>query len=232
MDQHRRIAERVAADLAAREDVLAVLLSGSVSRDEHVPSSDIDLLVVTTARSDLEVGRRRLVDGLLLEWIARPEADFLSRFERPKTSWLYAFLEAEALMDTGPAARLAAAARSVLTTYRTPDALREQLATLLWHGQAKLDRAQDRADPRELGFWAGLCVERVVDGLFAVHDVPLPAGARRLAYLHLLPLTDVEQAQLERVLTGTTTERFDATRLLVARLRAALGPADHERPAR
>jgi predicted nucleotidyltransferase len=229
MDLHRKIAERVGAELAERDGVLAVLLAGSVCRGEHVAASDVDLLVVTAEDSLLEVGPRRLVDGLLVEWIARPEAEWRARFDRPKTSWLYSFLEAEVLMDCGPACRLVEAARRVLGTYRTSAELRELLATNLWHGQAKLDRAQAAGKPRELGFWAALCVETVLDGLYAVHDVPLPAGARRLAYLHLVPLTEDEDALIDVMLTSSATGRFEATRDLVARLRRELGPADHER---
>jgi predicted nucleotidyltransferase len=228
MDLHREIAVRVGSELAARDDVLAVLLSGSVCRGEHVPTSDIDLLVVTTEDSSLETGPRRLVDGLLVEWVARPEEEWRARFDRPKTSWLYSFLEAEILMDSGPAGRLVKVGRRVLETYRTSAELRELLATDLWHGQAKLDRTQATGEPRELGFWAGLFVEAVLDGLYAVHDVPLPAGARRLAYLHLVPLTATESVLVDVMLTGTTTRRFEATRDLVARLRRELGPPDHE----
>jgi predicted nucleotidyltransferase len=65
MDQHREVAERVGAELAGRADVLAVIIAGSVGRREHVASSDIELLVVTTENSSLEAGPRRLVDGLL-----------------------------------------------------------------------------------------------------------------------------------------------------------------------
>ena len=229
MDPHRKIAERVGAQLARRNDVLAVLLAGSVCRGEHVAASDIDLLVVTAEDSLLEVGPRRLVEGLLVEWIARPEAQWLTRFDRPKTSWLYSFLEAEVLMDQGPAERLVKAARGVQQTYQTSAKLRELLATALWHGQAKLDRVQAAGTVRELGFWAALCVESVLDGVYAVHDVPLPAGARRLAYLHLVPLTDEEDTLIDTMLTGSAAERFEATRLLIARLRRELGPADHER---
>jgi len=229
VDPHREIAERVGSALAERDDVLSVLLSGSVGRGEHVATSDIDLLVVTTQDSSLELGPRQLVNGLLVEWIARPEAQWRARFDRPKTSWLYSFLEAEVLMDSGPAGRLVEAARSVLMTYRTSAELRELLATNLWHGQAKLDRAQAAGTPWELGFWAALFVESVLDGLYAVHDVPLPAGARRLPYLHLVPLAEDETALIDAMLTGTSTERFEATRDLVARLRRDLGPPDHER---
>jgi len=229
MDRHREIAERVGAALAERDDVLAVLIAGSVGRGEHVATSDVDLLVVTTEDSSLEVAPRRLVDGLLVEWIARPEPDWLARFDRPKTSWLYSFLEAEVLMDSGPAGRLVKAARDVLDSYRTSAELRRLLATTLWHGQAKLDRAQAAGQPRELGYWAALCVESVLDGLYAARDVPLPAGARRLAYLHLVPLTEDEDALIETMLTASPAGRFEATRFLMAQLRSELGPADHER---
>jgi predicted nucleotidyltransferase len=229
MDLHREVAERVGADLAGRDDVLAVLIAGSVCRGEHVATSDIDLLVVTAEDSSLEAGLRRLVDGLLVEWIARSEAEWLARFDRPKTSWLYSFLEAEALMDSGPADRLVKAAGGVLKTYRTSAELRELLATTLWHGQAKLDRAQAAGTPRELGYWAAVCTESVLDGLYAVHDVPLPAGSRRLAYLHLVPLTEDEDTLIDAMLTGSPAGRFEAIMILTARLRTGLGPADHER---
>jgi hypothetical protein len=228
VDRHREIAERVGSALAERDDVLAVLLSGSVGRGEHVATSDVDLLVVTAEDSSVQPGPRRLVDGLLVEWIAKPEAQWRARFDRPKTSWLYSFLEAEVLMDSGPADRLVQAARRVLQTYRTSAELRELLATNLWHGQAKLDRAQASGTPRELGFWSAVFVESVLDGLYAVHDVPLPAGSLRLAYLHLVPLTEDETALLDAMLTATSAGRFEATRDLVARLRTELGPPDHE----
>jgi hypothetical protein len=228
-DRHREIAQRVASEVAERDDVLAVLLAGSVCRGEHVPSSDIDLIVVTTEDSPPDAWPRQLVDGLLVECAAHSEAEWRGRFDRPKTSWVYAFLEAEILTDSGPAGCLVRAARGVLETYRASAELRALLATNLWHGQAKLDRAQASGTPRELGFWAAVFVEQVLDGLYAVHDVPLPAGSRRLAYLHLVPLTEDEAELVEAMLTGSPADRLAATSDLVARLRRELGPAGHER---
>ena len=226
-DLHGVVASRAAGELAERSDVLAVMIAGSVARGEHVASSDVDLLVVTSEDAELQTSERSLVDGLLVEWIARPEAVWLSRFDRPKTSWLYAFLDARIVSDSGPAARLQAAARDLLSTYRTSAKLRELLATWLWHGQAKLDRARRTGDLTVRGYWAALFVETVVDGLYAVHDVPLPAGARRLEYLHLVPLTSGESDLLDSMLTGDTDRRFEATCALVASLRQQLGAPDH-----
>jgi predicted nucleotidyltransferase len=227
LDLHLIVAERTAAALAERPDVLTVMIAGSVARGQHVASSDVDLLVVSSEDADLPTSERSLVDGLLVEWIARSEPDWLSRFDRPKTSWLYAFLDARVVSDRGPGVRLQTAARDVLSTYRTGSALRELLATWLWHGQAKLDRARDNPDPMVRGYWAALFVETVADSLFAVHDVPLPAGARRLDYLHMVALTARETELLDATLTGDTERRFDATCALVTDLRGQLGAPDH-----
>lgn len=228
VDRHREMAQTVAVELAARADVLAVLIGGSVARGEHQPSSDIDLLIVCTDASPLPTADRSVRGGLLVEWIARTEPAWAERFDRLRTSWLYPFLEGEIVYDTGPAARLAALASATLESYRTPPAVRRTLATYLWHSQAKLDRAALSGDPRVQGFWVSLLVEQVVDGLYAIHDVPRAAGSRRLDYLHRLGLTAEEKQWLDAMLTGETYARFDATRRLVEHLRERLGPPDLE----
>ncbi|GAA3446838.1 nucleotidyltransferase domain-containing protein [Planomonospora venezuelensis] len=230
MDPHRELAAEVAGELGARDDVLAVLIGGSVARGEHLAASDVDLLVVTGEQTSLPVSRRTVRGGLLVEWIARTEDAWLARFDRPRTSWLFAFLEGEVMYDSGPAERLAAQARVVLETYRTSAELRQNLASLLWHGQAKLDRAARLDDAREQGFWASVFTETVIDALFAIHDVPRAAGSRRMAYLHRVPLSASEKRLLDTLLTARASERFRALRRLVAHVRAELGEPDLELP--
>jgi|GEM_PF-4779896 len=79
-----------------------------------------------------------------------------------------------------------------------------------------------------MGYWAAICIETILDGLFTIHDVPLPAGSRRLAYLNEVPLSNEERSLLTAYLTGTTVERFAATVRLSERLRGQLGVAGHE----
>jgi len=100
----------MAVELGHREDVEAVLLAGSVARDQHRPSSDVDLLVVGPDISTLAV--RVGVDGLLVERIAHSEAGWTQRLDRPRTSWAYAIREAVPLLDRGAGRRLQAAAGS------------------------------------------------------------------------------------------------------------------------
>lgn len=221
---HRSTAERAAAELGLRGDVDAVLLGGSVARGEHRSSSDVDLLVVAEY-VDLPV--RVVVGGVLLERIVHSEAGWVGRLARPRTSWAYAVREAIPLFDQGAGERLRAAADTALTSYRASDTLRSLLATNLWHGQAKVERALD-ADLMAQGFWASLLVETLIDALYTVHDVPLPAGSRRLEHLAAVPLTGTEQALLQQLLAGSALARLQAAAALAARLRAQLGPADHE----
>lgn len=225
MTKHRDIAAEAAEVLARRDDVYAVLLGGSVARGEHQTSSDIDLLIVGDDTFDLPV--RQTHGGLLVERIAHTERAWVDRFDRPKTSWLYAFLEATVLYDRGPAQRLRHEARTVQASYRASTELRSLLATFLWHGQAKLDRVRPE-DARSQGFWSAIFVETIIDALYTVHHVPLPAGSRRMAYLSLVPMTANELRDLDALLTGSTAHRFEAAIRLVKSLRSQLGPADHE----
>ncbi len=223
--RHRDVAAAAGRELACRDDVHAVLLGGSVARNEHRPTSDIDLLVVVG--EDFALPVREMHGDLLVERISHTEQGWFDRFDRPKTSWLYAFVEATVLYDTGPAKRLQHQASSVQATYRASRELKSVLATSLWHGQAKLDRVQP-ADARAQGFWSSVFVETIIDALYTVHDVPLPAGSRRLAHLTLVPMEDDEQEAVGALLTGNSADRFDATNHLVRSLRQKLGPADHE----
>jgi hypothetical protein len=141
---------------------------------------------------------------------------------------LYAFLEAQVIVDHGAAERLRAEAHRIRADYVASGDLNRTLATALWHGRAKLDRAAD-AGPLAQGFWAGICIETILDGLYTIHDIPLPAGSRRIEYLQDVPLTTAERSLLERYLTGSTVQRYRAAVELSTILRTRLGPADHER---
>lgn len=222
---HRLVAAQMAQELGHRRDVEAVLLAGSVARDEHLATSDLDLLVVGPEADTLPV--RVMIDGLLVERISHTEAGWLQRLDRPQTSWLYAFSEATPLLDRGAGGRLRDAADQVRRSYWADTALRSRLATSLWHGQAKLDRAVE-GDERSQGFWASLMVETLIDALYTIHHVPLPAGSRRLEHLHEVPLSAEDEASLDCVLTGSPTARISAAIILTNSLRGRLGPADHE----
>jgi hypothetical protein len=225
---HREIASVVAAELAQRDDVLAVLVVGSVARGEQLDISDVDLLAVSTGDATDSPSSRMLRDGSLVEIWGKTEAAWAQRFGSARPMWTYAFLEADVVYDTGPAARLRAAAQRAYAGYRTPEEVRQELAVSLWHGRPKLQRAV-RAGGEHAGYWAAVFLPGILDGLYAVYDRPRPPGSRHLDFLHTLALSDEERHHVSVSCTGAPDERLAAIAALYELLSQRLGPPDLER---
>jgi predicted nucleotidyltransferase len=225
----RAIATSVAAEAIERRDAIAVLLTGSVARGDAVASSDVDLIFVTAPGVDLAGMRRELRDDVLVETVARSEAEWRERFRRPTPRWVYAFVEAEVLFDSGVAARLISDANDVKTGYLTPMSVLDDLAVGLWHGQGKLDRALASNDPVVRGYHAAVAVDWIIDALFAVHDIPLPAVSRRLDYLADVPLDPGVARDWSILLTGGVNERLETVATLIGWLRERLPEPELDR---
>ncbi len=225
---HRELARVVAEELAERDDVLPVLLVGSTARGNEIATSDVDLLAVLSGAGGKRPKPRTLRDGYLVEIWAKTEAEWEERFHRARPMWVYSFLEAEVLYDTGPSARLRSAAQSAYDDYETPEEVREELATLHWHGEPKLRRAL-RTGGEQAGYWAAVFLPGVLDGLYAVHDRPPPAGSRRLDLLRTLPPSVKERRRVTVSCTGSADERLSAIAALYEMLTQRLGPPDLER---
>ena len=226
-DRHRAVADAVAEELAERPDVLTVMISGSVARDVHTPASDVDLTVVVCDGAETATSRA-LRDGILVEVAAFTEEGWLARFDRPKTSWLWHLLDSVVVYDTGPGERLRVAAEATRVQYRTAPELLGRLAVELWHHQGKLDRAARSTDQMEEALSAALSTPTLLDALYAVHDVPLPPGSRRLELLHRVSLSEKERRLVERLLTTDPASRLEAARTLSAHVRTRLGEPDLE----
>ena len=211
-----------------RGDVLAVLLVGSAARGNAMATSDVDLLTVVSGAGARGQGPRALRDGYLVETFAKTQAQWEERFRRPRPMWIYSFLEAAVLHNTGPAARLRSAAQSAYEDYETPEELREELATTLRHGEPKLRRALQAGD-EQAGCWASVFLPGMLDGLYAIHDRPPPAGSRRLDLLHTLPLSAKERRHVNVSCTGSADERLSAIAALYEMLTQRLGPPNLER---
>ncbi len=224
---HREIARAVADELAERQDVRAVLLVGSAARGDAVDESDVDLLTVLSRNGDAQPMLRTRRDGVLVEVFGHSEAGWEERFRRPRPMWIYAFLEAEVLYDTGPAARLRRCARSEYDAYETSDELRTELVALLEHGETRLRRAR-RDGGEHAGYCAALLLAGILDALYAAHDRPQPAASRRLELLHTLPLSTEQRHRVRVSCTGLPEERISAIASLHKTLTQQLAPADLE----
>ncbi len=213
----------MADDLAGRQDVLAVLLTGSAARGDEVDTSDVDLLTVLSRDVSGHPMLRAVRDGVVVEAFGKSEARWKERFCSARPMWIYSFLEAEVLYDSGSAGRLRRLAQSAYDGYETSAELRKELAALLRHGEPKLRRVV-RAVGEQAGYCAALFLPGILDGLYAVHQRPQPAGSRRLDLLHTLPLSDEERHHVRVSCTGSPEQRVSAIAALHEMLTRQLGP--------
>jgi predicted nucleotidyltransferase len=92
--KRRRIAMRVAEELGNQEDVIGILLEGSVGRGEAQLSSDIDILCVATSTSSLK-GRFFFREGIPVNLTIQAEESLEGLDAHSKWS----LLNAEAILD-------------------------------------------------------------------------------------------------------------------------------------
>lgn len=166
----------------------------------------------------------------LVEIVSKTDDAWLAHLQSARPRWAYALLDAgPILFDDGSVASLKARSEDVLARYVTPAEVKTELATMLWHSRAKLQRAALSKEPRSESYWAAMLVPTVLDALFALHDRPTVPGSVRVEVLNSLPLNQGDEQLLEVALAGAPFERLDALRSLASSLLERLGPPDLER---
>lgn len=226
-------APTIVTSLAARlrdEGLRAAVLIGSVGRGTATEHSDVDVLVVACDGSPRPPFERTMYGTRLVEIVAMTYEAWLAHLDSARPRWMYAFLDAGAIMfDDGSFASLRARSEDVLTSYETPVEIRAELATMLWHSQAKLERAELSKEPRCAAYWAAVVLPGLLDALVAVHNRPTVPGSHRLAVVSSLDLDPSDERLLEVAFTADPDKRLAATRSLTSSLLERLGPADLQR---
>jgi predicted nucleotidyltransferase len=221
---HRRLLSEALADLRRDEAIIGVLLAGSLARGDALPGSDIDLYVLLRdgrPKTSFAVER----DGILVERMGADEAAIRQRFiERPMS--LYTYLDGRILHD--PAGRLAdltALARQLFDAYRTSEAERQAIAYWLASVRRKLAAARAAGDERKAAYLATTTAWKIMEGLWAANDRPVPPSGA--VWPHLGDLADEPSplvAWLDRLVRGSTPERLEAAAVLMDSVIPRLAP--------
>ena len=217
------LVERVTNSLCRDKNVRGVLLTGSRARGDALPGSDLDLLVLV---SSLTVPSfcSEVIDGTLVEQHVRDKAGAKARLLE-KSVDLYSYLDGRTLYDPdGLLAELVRIARNYFTAYQTP--AHEKSAIFYWLKSAslKLNAAMAAGDMQKLGYYASINSWKVLEGLWAHNDKPVPpAGA---VWAHVSDLQAVPKgldASLYELFTGNTLRRARAMLELIGWLLAHEG---------
>jgi hypothetical protein len=174
---HRVALADALRDLQAGDNVIGVILVGSLARGNARPDSDIDLIVVHERGE--RSGGRRAYGNIEVEFIARTAESWTEQFcpsAAGDESWGYAFLEGVILHDPrGIAAQLREQAGKSHAGYHVPGEIVEHFVSLWKHVLPKLRDVLRGGDNVEIGWSAAVMTHPVIQTLWAANDLPLPS---------------------------------------------------------
>ena len=174
---HRRLIRSICERQRQDPEVIGILLKGSVARGDAYSGSDLDLQVL------LRDGCQRpffsaVRDGTVLE-ISYSDVSHARTKLTQRPMWVYAYLDGRILYDPhGALARLVELAHEYYTKYSLPQEERRSLSYWLKSVQVKVAAAVDAGDLARAAYYASTSSWKVLEGIWAVHDKPIPpAGA-------------------------------------------------------
>jgi len=209
-DDRDRLVSSALAEARADAEVLGVMLQGSTARGDALPGSDVDLFLL------LRPGCARpfaaeVRGGLQLERHFADAGGARAKL-RASPGLAYGFDEGRILHDpAGALADLAAFARGLLRDHRTPPA--EMAAIVYWLRSArrKIAAARDADDRVRAGFVAATTSWKVLEGIWAINDLPIPPSGALPARLADLPRNPPGwPALFAAMFTGDDRTRIDA----------------------
>ncbi len=172
---------RVTEPLHRDKNVCGVLLTGSRARGDACPGSDLDLLVLVHSLTESSFCSE-MIDDVLVERHIRDRAGAEARLlENPME--LYSYLDGRAVYDPdGLLAELTKIAKDRFESYQTP-ARKKSALYWLKSTSLKLSAAMAAGDMPKLGYYTSLNSWKVLEGLWALSDKPVPPAGAVWAHL-------------------------------------------------
>ncbi len=207
--------EALVGELKRDENVRGVLLTGSRARGDALPGSDIDLLVLVASRPE-KTFVSGISDGILVERHVRDmEGAGVRLSERPAE--LYSYLDGQIRYDPdGLLAELVTAAKGRFSGYQVLEGEKQAVFYWLRSASLKLRAAQAAGDTLRMGYYSSTNSWKVLEGLWALNNKPVPPAGAVWAHLPDLAVRpEGLEAALEQMFTGTTDERAGRTLELI-----------------
>ena len=174
--------ERVTNSLCRDKNVRGVLLTGSRARGDAHPGSDLDLLVLVDSLTGPSFCAEIVADTLVERHFrdrVRAKARLL---ENPVE--LYSYLDGRTLYDPdGLLAELTEFAGNRFETYRTSACEKSAIFYWLKSASLKLNAAMAAGDTQKLGYYASINSWKVLEGLWAYNDKPMPPAGTVWAHV-------------------------------------------------
>lgn len=213
MDFYQKIIEDIRKEYEARDEVRALIVTGSVARGEAHLGNDLDILLLSTG---IHISKEYRVESSLVELgtITLPTA--LENMSKNPMS-VYMYLDAKAIFDKDNSLELLhKRAQEVLVSYKPTEENKKLLKKWLSSVVDKVIVAEKNEDTEKVAFHVSNVLWKTVEGLYTINFVPTPASTsalRRIRTLKVLP--ENFDTLWKDVLMGNLQERTKATIFLI-----------------
>lgn len=178
-----------------------VLLNGSVAVGTASELSDLDMVVL--CQKDDFVSH--VIDGILVEIHYTTFDSAIKKLKNNPTE-VYKYLDAKIEYDNGKVQEIINYAENIYVNYRIPEKKQCEIAYWLKSLKPKLEAALSKQDMLLTSYLAATNTWKVLEGIWAVNQKPIPPSSslyRRYAELELTP----RQNWFEGLLIGDTADR-------------------------
>jgi len=187
MTKHNQIIDKLSSRYESDESIYALLVTGSVARDEETVTSDLDLLLVSKEKQPFY---EEIIDGITVEIKTNNLDGFIQKMKDDPMN-VYQWLDAKVVFDKeNMSEKIINEAKNMYDSY-SPDP-KEIAGVKKWLESAKIkiETSENSKDNLALGFNISNNIWQIVKGLYLLNNKPVPPSTtayKRIDTLEALP---------------------------------------------
>ncbi len=149
MTKHKQIIERLTSVYESNKNNLALLVTGSVARDEATENSDLDILLISKSK---EPFREEIIDGVVVETKTNTVDGFIQKM-KINPMCVYQWLDAKVVFDEeNISEKIIREAKNIYENYKSDPKEIAGVKKWLESAKIKIESAQKNKDELALGF--------------------------------------------------------------------------------
>jgi len=185
----RKIFDKISKELTQDDNVLGIMLMGSVATNQATPESDLDIMILGQETAF----KTETVDNILVEYIFTTYQNRLGKILENDME-VYHFLKSEIVYDPNhQLEQLRNTAIDKYENFKTKKVTKEGIAHWLKSVKIKLNAAINTNDLVKQNFLVATNSWPVIEAIWAVNDKPTPPSSSVLTYkkdLTIIPQAD------------------------------------------
>ena len=209
-ETHRRLLHEVLDRALRDKEAIGVLLCGSVARRDAYPGSDLDVLILLRDGCSRPF-HSEVREGILVECAHADLNRARAKLERNPMR-VYAYLDGRILYDPeGKLEQLTDLAGVCLSSYEMSGEDKHKLAYWLESALHKMIAAREAGDLLQAAYVASTTSWKILEGLWALNDRPMPPGGAVRAHIQDLTRRPLAlEDQWRRFFVGDAPHRVQA----------------------